>query len=121
MSPTAALAKLRKLCLAFPDVVERPSHGMPTWFVRDKKSFATFSNDHHGDGRLAFVCAAPDGMQAALVEQNPDAYYLPPYVARLGWIGVRMDRDLASAEIASVVASAYATVAAKLPKPRPRR
>jgi hypothetical protein len=112
MRPDVALAKLRKECLSHADVEERPSHGMPTWFVR-KKSFATFSNDHHGDGRLAFVCAAPDGMQAALVEQNPDAYYLPPYVARLGWIGVRMDRKLAWAEIASVVANAYATVAAK--------
>ncbi len=88
---------------------------MATWFVRGKKSFATFSNDHHGDGSLAFVCAAPDGMQAALVEHNPAAYYLPPYVARLGWVGVRLDRDLASAEIASVIANAYATVAAKTP------
>jgi hypothetical protein len=29
----AALAKLRASCLALPDVTERPSHGMPAWFV----------------------------------------------------------------------------------------
>jgi hypothetical protein len=33
-------ARLREICMALPEVTERASHGVPTWFVRDKKSFA---------------------------------------------------------------------------------
>ena len=39
---TASLAeRLRAICLALPEVTERPSHGTPTWFVRGKSSFVT--------------------------------------------------------------------------------
>jgi hypothetical protein len=31
--------RLRAICLALPEVNERPSHGAPAFFVRDKKSF----------------------------------------------------------------------------------
>jgi hypothetical protein len=30
------LERVRTLCLALPEVTERPSHGSPTWFVRGK-------------------------------------------------------------------------------------
>jgi hypothetical protein len=33
------LAKLREICLAFPETSERLSHGAPTFFVREKCSF----------------------------------------------------------------------------------
>ena len=48
-----ALERVRALCLAVPEAVERPSHGAPTFFVSGKRSFATFVDNHHGDGRLA--------------------------------------------------------------------
>ena len=67
MKPDAALVKVRAACMAWPDVTERVSHGMPSWFV-GKKQFAVFSNEHHHDGRLAVVCAAPEGMQRMLVD-----------------------------------------------------
>jgi hypothetical protein len=108
MRTAAALAKLRTTCMALPDVTERPSHGMPAWFV-GKKQFCVFSNDHHGDGRVALVCAAPDGMQAMLVDSDPDIYYVPPYVGRLGWVGVRLDKDLEWSQVASIVESAHAS------------
>ena len=44
---------------------------MPAFFV-GKKQFAVFSNDHHGDDRVALVCFAPEGMQAMLVDSDPD-------------------------------------------------
>jgi hypothetical protein len=48
---TADLAlRLRTICLAFPEVTERPSHGAPTWFVRDKSSFTTlWAHGHHAN------------------------------------------------------------------------
>jgi hypothetical protein len=47
------LERLRGLCLAPPEVTERLSHGEPTWFVRDKKTFVMYADRHHDD-RLAF-------------------------------------------------------------------
>ena len=107
-----ALVKLRASCMALPGVTERPSHGMPAWFV-GKLQFAVFSNDHHGDGRIAMVCAAPAGVQAMLVDSNPDAYYVPPYVGHLGWIGVRLDKRLPWSQVAALVESAHAWRAMK--------
>src|SRR6185312_728671 len=73
------LGFIRKICLALPETSERPSHGAPTFFVR-KKTFVTVLNDHHGDGRFAIWCAAGEGMQAMLVEADPERFFVPPYV-----------------------------------------
>jgi hypothetical protein len=107
------LARVRKLCLALPGATERPSHGSPSFFLDDKQAFASFSDNHHHDGRIALVCAAPEGAQAMLVDTNPECYFVPPYVGRLGWIGVRLDRDLPWSEIAAVVESAHAARGAR--------
>ena len=77
----------------------------------DKRSFATVWNNHHGDGRYALICAAPDGMQAMLVETDPERFYVPPYVGHRGWIGVRLDRGFDRDEIAGILEDAYAEVA----------
>ena len=106
------LEKLRKLCLALPETTERLSHGEPTWFVRDKKTFVTYANHHHDD-RLAFWCAAPDGAQAALVAAAPERFFIPPYVGYRGWIGVRLDVPVDWDEIADLVTDAYRVVAPK--------
>ena len=106
-----ALARVRALCLALPEAVERPSHGAPTFFVAGKRSFATFVDNHHHDGRLALWCAAAAGMQSALVDQNPEGYFVPPYVGGRGWLGVRLDRGLEWDEVAGVLEAAYAAVA----------
>jgi len=78
------LAKVRALCRELPEVTERPSHGSPAFMVNDKRAFAYFLDNHHGDGRLALWCAAPEGAQAMLVDSNPEHYFLPPYVAHMG-------------------------------------
>ena len=103
------LAKVRALCLRLPDVTERPSHGSPAFLVNDKRAFAYFLDNHHGDGRLALWCAAPEGAQAMLVDTHPGHYFLPPYVAHHGWIGVRLDRKTPWNEIAAVLEAAHQT------------
>ncbi len=103
---TAMLARVRKLCAALPGTEERDSHGSPGFFA-SKKAFAYFLDNHHHDGRLAVWCAAPDGAQAMLVDANPDVYFLPPYVAKQGWIGVRLDRGAPWKEIAAVLENAH--------------
>jgi len=106
------LEPLRKLCLRLPEATERLSHGEPTWFVRGRKTFVTYS-DHHHDDRLAFWCAAPAGAQEALVASDPLRYFVPPYVGHRGWLGVWLDVPVDWSEIAELVADAYRTVAPK--------
>ncbi|MEX2373833.1 MAG: MmcQ/YjbR family DNA-binding protein, partial [Dehalococcoidia bacterium] len=43
----ALLERARAICLALPEVTERPSHSTPTWFVRDKHVFVQFWADGH--------------------------------------------------------------------------
>jgi hypothetical protein len=107
----AVLERIRAICLALPEVTERPSHGAPTFFVRGKRSFVMVMTNHHGDGRFALWCAAPDGMQQLLVDGAPDRYFVPPYVGRRGWLGVHLDRDTDWEEIAGILEDAYLEVA----------
>jgi hypothetical protein len=104
---------VRSLCLALPETSERLSHGEPTFFIRGKKTFVMFVDNHHGDGRLGIWCAAPDGMQAALVEADPERFFAPPYVGHRGWLGLRLDRPFDRDELAGIVEDAYLTVAPK--------
>ncbi len=94
-----------------PEVTERLSHGAPTFFIRDKKTLATVWNDHHGDGRIGLICAAPPGVQQQLVDEEPKRFYVPAYVGHRGWIGVRLDVAVDWDEVEEIIADAYRCVA----------
>jgi hypothetical protein len=106
------LEELRRICLGLPEATERLSHGEPTWFVQGKRTFVTLA-DHHHDDRLAFWCAASEGIQQILVQQDPGRFFVPPYVGVRGWVGVRLDRDVDWEEITELVTDAYLCVAPK--------
>lgn len=106
-----ALERLREICLALPETSERLSHGAPTFFVRGKRAFLMVLTDHHGDGRFAIWCAAPEGVQEMLVENDPGKFFVPPYVGHRGWLGVRLDRGLDWDELAGIAEDAFAEVA----------
>lgn len=64
----------RGTCRALPEVTERPSHGAPTWFVRDRQSFLMlWEHGHHHNQFPHLWCAAPPGARAELVAGGPDA------------------------------------------------
>lgn len=109
---TAPLVRLRNLCLTFPETSERLSHGEPTWFIQNKKTFVMFA-DHHHDDRLAFWCAAPPGVQEHLITSEPERYFKPPYVGHRGWLGVWLDVPVDWDEVAERVEDAYRMVAPK--------
>lgn len=110
----AALERLRGICLAMPEATERPSHGTPTWFVRGKQVFVTYHSGHYSDGRYGFWCAAPEGAQAVLVDNEPELFYRPPYVGGRGWIGVYLDVDEVDWQrVAELVEDSYRIVAPK--------
>ena len=102
---------VRRLCLGLPETTERPSHGAPTFFVRDKRPFVMVLTDHHGDGRFAIWCAAAPGVQEMLVDADPERFFRPPYVGHRGWLGLRLDAALDEDELAGIVEDAYAEVA----------
>ena len=105
------LAQLRENCLALPETSERPSHGAPTFFIREKRSFLMVLTNHHGDGRFAIWCAAPEGMQRMLVDADAERFFVPPYVGHRGWLGLRLDRGVHWDELTGIVEDAYAAVA----------
>jgi len=105
------LERLRGICLGLPEVVERPSHGAPTFFVRGKRPFLMVLTDHHGDGRFAVWCAAGEGVQQMLADVDPERFFVPPYVGHRGWLGVRLERGVDWNELAGIAEDAYAEIA----------
>jgi hypothetical protein len=113
MQQAISVDRIRELCLGLPETNERASHGRPAFFVRDRKSFVMYMDNHHGSGHVALWCAAPEGMQEALVAGSPEYYFRPPYVGHRGWIGVYLDTGIDGNEVAGVIEDAYLTVAPK--------
>jgi hypothetical protein len=106
------VARLREICLALPEVTERPSHGAPTWFAGGKKSFVTlWADGHHADHFPHLWCAGLPGAQEALIGSSPGRFFRPPYVGHRGWIGVRLDAGPNWTEVAELCADAYRSVA----------
>ena len=88
----------------------RPAHGSPDYKVAGK-SFATFVINHHGDGRVALWLAAPPGAQRRFVRDEPEHYFVPPYVGPRGWLGVHLNKGLPWEHVARRVREAYEQVA----------
>lgn len=116
MAPNVAklLDRVRTSCLDLPEVNERPSHGSPTFFIRDKKTFVMFLNDHHGDGIVGLWVAAAPGAQEALIASDGSVYFRPPYVGHRGWVGVRLDTKTVDWDaVDGIIEDAYRVVAPK--------
>lgn len=85
-------ARIRSLCLAFPDATEKLAWGTPTFRARGKV-FAMMANNHHGDGMVGVWCKAAPAEQDALVRSDSRHFYVPAYVGGQGWVGIRVDLD----------------------------
>ena len=106
------VARLRAICLALPETIEKVSHGEPTWHVGGKM-FAQLDDHHHGADRLAVWLAAALGDQEALVKSDATRFFVPPYVGHRGWTGVRIDGRPAWRLVTTLVRDAYVQVAPK--------
>lgn len=118
LSADAALERLRALAFGLPAVEEKLSHGAPSFFVRGKM-FATFADDHHGDGRTAAWCKAETERQQALVHARPDRYFVPPYVGVKGWVGVGLGAATDWEELALILEQGWSSVAPKSAREAP--
>ena len=109
----AELERLRKIVLAIPGAFEKLSHGEPTWFTGPKgKVFAMFDNHHHGGEHISVYFAATIDAQEMLVAEDPDRYWVPPYVGHKGWIAVILDTKPDWKAVAKLAQEAFALVSA---------
>jgi hypothetical protein len=103
--------RVRAICLSFPEVIEKLSHGARGYFV--KKQFVMLWATGHDDHQFPHLwCAAPAGVQDELVDAEPERFFRPPYVGVRGWLGVRLDGRVDWDEIAAVCEDAYRNEAA---------
>jgi hypothetical protein len=110
--PKDLLGRVRRACSVLPGATERPSHGAPTWFVRDRRAFVTaWLDGHHGTSFPHLWCAAPPGAQEGLVAADPRRYFRPPYVGHRGWVGVRLDGEVDWDAVEDLCEQAWRTVA----------
>ena len=105
------LKRLRRLCLSNTGATEKISHGEPTFFT-PKRVFAMFANNHHDDGHVAVWLPVGPGVQDALIEEEPQIYFRPPYVGPAGWIGVEMSK-VDDGQLGSLIREAFHLMVAK--------
>jgi hypothetical protein len=103
------LSRLRAICLALPEAVEKETWDIPTFRIREK----IFAMVHDRDGRIDVWCKAPPGAQAVLVMAAPDRFFRPPYVGHKGWIGFWLDAAPDWEEVADLIGRSYRMTAPK--------
>ncbi|CNG57525.1 phosphoribosylglycinamide formyltransferase protein [Mycobacterium tuberculosis] len=109
MADVDALARIREICLSFPEATEKPfgGHTAPTFRVRDKMFVMTSE-----DG-LSMTFKAGPGVQEALVAESPERFFVPKYVGSKGWVGARLDVDHDWDEMAELIEDSFRLIAPK--------
>jgi hypothetical protein len=103
-------ARLIEICSSLPEVAISGDEHLA--FKVRKKIFAYYLDDHRGDRRVALCCKTPLGEQGRLVEEEPERFYVPPYIGPRGWVGLRLDsRRVNWSEVAYLVRTAYRLIA----------
>ena len=116
MSEAALLARLAALCLALPEATADDGHPPHRGFVVNRKNFAWFTVNEHGDGRVALGVRANARENEELVASDSKRFGLPKYVARHGWVTYYLDlpdRPVDWAEVTELVRDSYRLQAPK--------
>jgi hypothetical protein len=113
------LRRVRRICMTLPEVAERISHGEPTFFL-GKRVFAMSANNHHRDGHVAVWIPAAPGLQEALIEEEPETYFRPPYVGSRGWVGIELAR-VSDEVLAAHIRKAWELIASNTSRTARRR
>ena len=99
----AAVARIRKFCLALPEATETISHGHPT-FKAGKKSFAVY-----GIYSPSLAFKADRDMHVEL--EGDDRFFPTPYMANKGWLSMKVDEKTDWETLESMVLHSYRQVA----------
>jgi predicted DNA-binding protein (MmcQ/YjbR family) len=102
--------RVRTICLALPEAVEKPfgGHTAPAFRVRDK-IFVFVSQE----GPPAIQVKGAAGAQDTLVHADPETFYSPPYIGHKGWIGVYLNSRIDWPMVEDLIRESYRLVAPK--------
>ena len=99
--------RVRAICLAYPEAVEVPAWGRPT-FRAGKKIFIMVGAGMEHPFSIVFK-PAPD--EAGPYSQDP-RFFVPPYWGVHGWLATYLDRPTTDwTEIAEIIDTSYRQVA----------
>jgi predicted DNA-binding protein (MmcQ/YjbR family) len=101
------LARVRKICLAWPSAAEAIKWGRPH-FMAGKKLFANVGPTHE---RPSICMKVTPLLQAELVERP--GFVLTPYSAHQGWVSLYTDTRFDWDEVADYLRLGYRLVAQK--------
>jgi predicted DNA-binding protein (MmcQ/YjbR family) len=109
MAPAKPLDTIRRICMSLPEAEEKPfgGHSSPAFRVRDKLFVMTSE-----DG-TSMTLKAARGVNAILVGDDPERFFLPKYVGSKGWVGIRLDVEVDWDEIGDLIGESYRLIAPK--------
>ena len=107
------LRLLSAVCLALPEV-ERIDCGAHADFRVRGKVFTYFLKNHGGDGIIAACFKSRLGEHIEHVKRAPDRFYLPRFIGKRGWCGLRLDQgDIDWDEVKALTLVSYNLAAPK--------
>ncbi len=107
------LARVSKICLAFPEATCEIAGDHAIYRIR-KKPFAYFLNNHHGDGIVSISAKVARGDNAALIASQPARFYPPAYIFSRGWVALHLDAgEIEWAEVRELISDSYRRIAPK--------
>ena len=108
------IERIREICAELPDVDVAPTKGGHHDIQVRGRRLAWHLVNHHGDGRVSLTVRAPKGANVVMSEAEPERFFMPPYVAQHGYVGVWLDtKDVDWDEVRELVVEAYRSVAPK--------
>lgn len=112
----ARLQRVIALAAQLPGTSHTVAHKHAVFRVRGKV-FAYFLADHDNDGITSLCVRSADGENVDRASREPERFYLPPYIGKRGWFGLRLDRGRVNwREAANLLELSYKLAA---PKPAP--
>ena len=108
------IERVRKVLAALPEAELTTRTGQHHKLEVRGKTLGYHTVDHHGDGRVALSVKARKGENLGYVESDPVRYFLPPYMAHHGYVGVYLDvKKVDWKEIEALIVEAYRLTAPK--------
>lgn len=83
--------RLAAICARLPEIEQRVHADFIDYRVRSKV-FAYFLSGHDPDGIVSICVKSELGENVDRARSQPDRFYLPRYIGKKGWFGIRVDR-----------------------------
>jgi predicted DNA-binding protein (MmcQ/YjbR family) len=106
------LARVREICLAYPEAAERVSHGRPNFHTT--RTFCYYGGSERIDGRWhphdTAVLVRPDPDDAPAVAQD-ERTFRPAYLGAAGWWGLDLVDGTDWDEVTELIDASYRVTA----------